>query len=67
MLLGGALVLWPRAGRAQQPAVRVIGFLDSSSAAALGPFVAAFRKGLEEVGFIEGRNVRIEYRWADGH
>ena len=67
MLLGSAVVLRPRAGRAQQPAIPVIGFLDSSSAAALGPFVAAFRKGLEEVGFVEGRNVRIEYRWADGH
>jgi putative ABC transport system substrate-binding protein len=66
MLLGGAVVLRPRASRAQQPAIPVIGFLDSSSAAALGPFPAAFRKGLEEVGFVEGRNVRIEYRWADG-
>ena len=67
MLLGGAIVLRPRAGRAQQPGIPVIGFLDSSSAAALGPFVTAFRNGLEEVGFVEGRNVRIEYRWADGH
>ena len=66
MLLVGVTVLRPRAARAQQPTVPVIGFLDSSSAAALGPFVEAFRKGLEEVGFVEGRNVRIEYRWADG-
>jgi ABC-type uncharacterized transport system substrate-binding protein len=66
MLLVGVTALRPRAARAQQPTVPVIGFLDSSSAAALGPFVEAFRKGLEEIGFVEGRNVRIEYRWADG-
>ena len=66
MGLGSALVFGPRAVRAQQPAIPVIGFLDSGSAAATGPFVRAFRKGLEEVGFVEGRNVRIEYRWANG-
>jgi putative ABC transport system substrate-binding protein len=66
MLLVGATILGPRSAHAQQPAIPVIGFLDSSSPAALGPFAAAFRKGLEEVGFFEGRNVRIEYRWADG-
>ena len=66
-LLAGAMVLRPLAGRAQQPAIPVIGFLDSSSAAVFGPFVAAFRTGLAEVGFVEGRNVRIECRWADGH
>ena len=67
MLLGGAVLLQPLAGRAQQPAVLVVGFLDSSSANVFEPFVAAFRKGLSETGFVEGRNVRIEYRWADGH
>ncbi len=67
MLLGGAVVLQPLAGRAQQPAIPVVGFLDSSSADVFEPFVAAFRKGLREVGFVEGRNVGIEYRWAEGH
>jgi putative ABC transport system substrate-binding protein len=66
MLLGGAVALQPLAGRAQRPAVLVIGFLDSSSANVFEPFVAAFRKGLSETGFVEGRNVRIEYRWAEG-
>lgn len=66
MLLAGAAVLWPRPSHAQQSALPVIGLLDSSSPAALGPFVQDFRKGLAEVGFVEGRNVRIEYRWADG-
>ena len=65
-LLVGAAVLWPRPTRAQQPAIPVIGFLDSTSPASLGPFIEDFRKGLAEVGFVEGRNMRIEYRWADG-
>jgi putative ABC transport system substrate-binding protein len=65
ILLGAAAVLQPRAGRAQQPTIPVVGLLDSSSAA-VWPFVAAFRTGPAEAGFIEGRNVGIEYRWADG-
>jgi putative ABC transport system substrate-binding protein len=65
-LLGAALVLRPCAGRAQQPSLPVIGLLDSSSAA-VWPFVGAFLAGLADAGFVEGRNVRIEYRWADGH
>ena len=62
----GAALLWPRPSRAQQPALPLIGFLDSTSSASLGLFIEDFRKGLAEVGFVEGRNVQIEYRWADG-
>jgi ABC-type uncharacterized transport system substrate-binding protein len=60
------VALWPRDGAAQ-PAIPVVGFLDSSSPEVFVPFVAAFREGLAEAGFIEGRNIVIEYRWAEGH
>ena len=60
---GGA---WPLAARAQQPAVRVIGFLRTAPLADATQLVNAFRQGLKEVGFIEGQNIAIEYRSAEG-
>ena len=65
-LLGGAAA-WPRVARAQQPATPVIGFLSSLAHTDLGLVIPGFHEGLNGVGFVEGRNIAIEYRWAEGN
>jgi len=65
--LGGTAVAWPLAARAQQPALPVVGFVRDGSADTNARYMAAFRKGLNETGYIEGQNVTVEYHWLEGH
>src|SRR5215472_15720730 len=66
-LLGGAAAVWPLAAHAQQAAVPVIGYLSSGVAGLFADRLSVFLQGLAEFGYVQGRNVRIEYRWAEVH
>src|SRR5438876_11561649 len=66
-LIGGAVIEWPLAARAQQSQLPVVGYLSSRSAGESETVVSAFRQGLSESGYIVGQNVAVEYRWAQGN
>jgi putative ABC transport system substrate-binding protein len=65
-VIAGSVVAWPLAARAQQPTMPVIGFMNAASAQSYTRHLSAFLKGLAETGYVDGQNVAIEYRWAEG-